>query len=502
MKYSELGSTKFTDIAHPAQSVGELIRQHSRGQWNTLFLSMAALDAVMVYLAFQIGFAIRFQSSFGFFVEDALAQPVVYNTLSLALLPVWLLIFLSFSLYNKNAIQLWTREMSQLFNAVSAGIMMLVVADFLSTALTLSRGWIITTWGMTLLLVAIGRYVVRQTVRRLRYFGILTAPALIVGANNEGRALAEQFRQSTHSGLLLVGFADDAIPQGTNVLKTIRCLGGLELIDSLVDQYGIEELILTSSALPQEQIVHLFEKYGLSGQTNVRLSTGLYQIITTGVQVAEFARVPLVQINKVRLTGVNLLEKYLVDYLIAIPLTILLLPVFAVLAYIIHRDSPGPVFHRRRVMGVNGRQFDAFKFRTMRVDADEVLESMPELKRELETTGKLKDDPRVTRAGKILRKTSLDELPQIFNVLRNEMSIVGPRMISPPEMVNYKQHGMNLLTVKPGITGLWQVSGRSDVTYEERVRLDMYYIRNWTIWLDVQLLVRTIPAVLSRRGAY
>jgi lipopolysaccharide/colanic/teichoic acid biosynthesis glycosyltransferase len=153
-------------------------------------------------------------------------------------------------------------------------------------------------------------------------------------------------------------------------------------------------------------------------------------------------------------------------------------------------------------MGLNGRQFDALKFRTMALNGDRVLDRYPELKEELARTHKLKKDPRITRVGVFLRKFSLDELPQLFNVLKRDMSLVGPRMISPEEVAMYRQFDMNLLTVMPGITGLWQVSGRSDISYDERVRLDMYYIRNWTIWLDLQLLFQTIPAVLKSRGAY
>jgi lipopolysaccharide/colanic/teichoic acid biosynthesis glycosyltransferase len=153
-------------------------------------------------------------------------------------------------------------------------------------------------------------------------------------------------------------------------------------------------------------------------------------------------------------------------------------------------------------MGINGRQFYALKFRTMHVNGDEIMEKYPALKEELARTHKLKDDPRVTKIGAFLRKYSLDELPQLFNVITREMSLVGPRMISPEEVAMYKQFDMNLLTVHPGITGLWQVSGRSDISYDERVRLDMYYVRNWSIWLDLQLLFQTIPAVLKGRGAY
>jgi lipopolysaccharide/colanic/teichoic acid biosynthesis glycosyltransferase len=153
-------------------------------------------------------------------------------------------------------------------------------------------------------------------------------------------------------------------------------------------------------------------------------------------------------------------------------------------------------------MGLNGRQFYALKFRTMVLNGEEVLDKHPELKRELAINHKLKNDPRVTRIGAFLRRYSLDELPQLFNVLKRDMSMVGPRMISPEEAPMYKQFVMNLFTVLPGITGLWQVSGRSDISYEERVRLDMVYVRNWSLWLDLQILFQTIPAVLRAKGAY
>jgi lipopolysaccharide/colanic/teichoic acid biosynthesis glycosyltransferase len=204
----------------------------------------------------------------------------------------------------------------------------------------------------------------------------------------------------------------------------------------------------------------------------------------------------------VRLTGLNEFLKLLLDLGLTIPMLILLSPLLLLLAIGIKLDSPGPVIHRRRVMGLNGTHFDAFKFRTMRENGDEILADHPELLDELNKTHKLKDDPRVTRMGGFLRKFSLDELPQLFNVLRREMSLVGPRMISPPEMKQYKKWGINLLTVRPGITGLWQVSGRSDLSYERRVQLDMHYVRNWSIWLDLWLLFQTLPAVIRGTGAY
>jgi exopolysaccharide biosynthesis polyprenyl glycosylphosphotransferase len=235
---------------------------------------------------------------------------------------------------------------------------------------------------------------------------------------------------------------------------------------------------------------------------NLYMSSGLYEILTTGLTLKEFANVPLVGVNKVRLTGTDRILKTSLDIVLTSIGLVLISPLLILVGILIKLDSPGPIFHLRRVMGVNGESFNAYKFRTMREDADAVLAANPELREAFERDQKLKDDPRVTRIGKILRRFSLDELPQLFNVLRLEMSLVGPRMISPSEVGRYNQWGMNLLTVQPGITGLWQVSGRSDVSYEERVRLDMHYVRNWTIWLDIQLLMRTIPAVIKGKGAY
>jgi exopolysaccharide biosynthesis polyprenyl glycosylphosphotransferase len=249
-------------------------------------------------------------------------------------------------------------------------------------------------------------------------------------------------------------------------------------------------------------MVDIFRQYGVDGRAKIRFSSGLYEIMTTGLTVTNFAYVPLVGVNPVRLTGMDRVLKSLLDYCLVIPALILTSPIYFILALIIKFDSPGPIIHRRDVMGVNGRKFKAFKFRTMYVNGDEILKQYPEKEAELKETHKIKDDPRITRVGRFLRKFSLDEIPQAFNVLFNQMSLVGPRMISPPEMDKYDRWDMNLLTVRPGITGLWQVSGRSDISYEDRVRIDMQYIRNWSIWLDIQILIQTIPAVLKGRGAY
>jgi lipopolysaccharide/colanic/teichoic acid biosynthesis glycosyltransferase len=193
----------------------------------------------------------------------------------------------------------------------------------------------------------------------------------------------------------------------------------------------------------------------------------------------------------------------MMEYIITVLGLICVAPLMTGIALAIRRDSPGPVIYRRRVLGAMGRPYEAFKFRTMTVDSDDYLRRHPALKRQLERDGKVKSDPRVTKLGLWLRRYSLDELPQLFNVLRGEMSLVGPRMITEGEAAKYGSHRVNLLTVKPGITGLWQVSGRSDLGYEDRVRLDMHYIRNYSVWLDLQILLIQTPSVVLRgNGAY
>ena len=371
------------------------------------------------------------------------------------------------------------------------------------TSFVFARGWLLMTWAFTFIFVTIARFLLRRFVYALRKQGFFLTPAVIVGANQEGRWLAEQLQRWDTSGLHLVGFVDKKTPVTFPLFNDLVSLGTVEQLGEIIERYNIGEVILASSAIStRDYLLEIFRKYGVSDKVNIRMSSGLYEILTTGLTINEFAYVPLVYVNKVRLTGADTFMKFVLDYVLALGSLILLLPFFLIAAVLVKISSPGPIIHKRLVMGLNGKQFYAYKFRTMVSNGDEVLKMHPELKDELAKNHKLKDDPRVTKIGAFLRKFSLDELPQLFNVLRREMSLVGPRMISPDEVAMYKQFDMNLLTVLPGITGVWQVSGRSDISYNERVRLDMYYIRNWSIWLDLQLLFQTIPAVLKSRGAY
>lgn len=475
----------------------------SQVQWRGYTVALLINDFLAISLAFWLAFEVRFEMSLGIFYQNLRINLAYYQGLVLFLIPAWLLIFYWLGLYDRQKLLGGTQEYSRVFNGSTIGIFLVISIGFLATDLVFARGWLLLAWLFAFLFSASGRFTLRRVVYALRKQGYFLVPAVIIGANNEGISLAEQLMMWKTSGFHILGFVDKKLPVGTSLINDLPVLGNVDQLDEIIQRYGVEEIILASSAISsRDKMLDIFQRYGVSGNVNVHMSSGLYEIITTGLTVKEFAYVPLVGVNKVRLNRFDQLLKFILDYAIVIPAMLFLLPMMAGIALAVKIDSPGPAIYRRRVLGINGRQFDAYKFRTMHLNGDEILKAHPEMQAELAHNFKLKNDPRVTRVGKLIRKWSLDELPQFINVLKREMSLVGPRIITPEEVAKYKKWDINLMTVRPGITGLWQVSGRSDVTYDERVRLDMHYIRNWSIWLDIQLLFRTLPAVIKKRGAY
>jgi len=471
-------------------------------QWRLYILTLVVSDMVMTGLAFWLAFYIRFRLNFPVFNLTIEPSPTFYPRVILAFTATWLFVFFLAGLYHSENLLGGTQEYAMVFRGTAGGMLVVMIAGFLEPTFIIARGWLLIAWTLVFLFVASGRFWLRRVVYAQRRRGYFITPAIVIGANAEGKYLVEQLWNWRTSGLHLVGVVDDEAPLRTQIHEGIHVLGRLDQLDEILARTGAKEILIATSALSREKMLDIFERYGFSERVNLHLSSGLFEVITTGLQIKELAYIPLVHINRLRLTGIDRAPKLAMDYGLTIPALILLSPLLLLIAIVVKLDSPGGIFFRRRVMGVNGSQFDALKFRSMYANGDEILAGHPHLQKELQENHKLVSDPRVTRVGHFLRRFSLDELPQLINVLRHEMSLVGPRMISPPEMAKYDRWGMNLLTVRPGITGLWQVSGRSDVNYDERVRLDMHYIRNWTIWLDLQLLFRTIPAVLRGVGAY
>ena len=457
-------------------------------------------DALVLGAAFLAAYWVRFD------LHVTIAPEVVpfanfYPTLAALLTPLSIIVFGLFKLYDFDRLFGGVSEYSRIFSACSTSTLIVVVATFLQPAFIVSRTWVISAWLFSFLLVAANRFMCRRLVYTLRARGYFLSPAVIIGTNEEAATLATDLSEWRSSGLRVIGFVAGAPALARRL--DLPVLGSMLEIRRVIRDYDVEELIVAITALRREELMELCEEVNSLGSVHLRLSSGVYELLTTGVTVSTRGSVPLISLNKVRLDTEEALIKTILEYALTIFGLFLIWPVLLLVAIAIKLDSRGPVLHRRRVLGVSGQQFDAFKFRTMHVNGDELLRRHPELQSELRANHKLRDDPRVTRVGRWLRKYSLDELPQLFNVLRGQMGLVGPRMISPDEAEKYGRHRLNLLTVKPGITGLWQVSGRSDLSYRERVNLDMYYIRNYSVWLDLQiLLVQTVPAVIHGRGAY
>jgi exopolysaccharide biosynthesis polyprenyl glycosylphosphotransferase len=491
----------------PIAIFNSLIRRNIRTKLRVVQFALLGLDIAALIMAFELAFNIRFIApTTSLFDPTALRNPDFYLNFMLILVPVWIALFFVFRLYDPTLLFGGLREYANIFNGCTAGFMLVIIAGYLDPSLVLARAWLIIAWAFAILFMMVERFAFRRLVYWMRSRGHLMSPTYIVGANAEGVAIAEQLMSTSATGVNIIGFLDDSISPGEEVLPGVVVHGPTSRAEILVQRFGVERLIVATSGIHRENMVDLFRRFVNSSDVSMWLSSGMYEILTTGVQIQDVGSVPMVSVNRVRLTGVNIFLKALIDYLGAIVGLILLSPLFIFIMIVMKLTDPGPIVYRRRVVGVGGKEFDAFKFRTMIVNSKEVLDDLlardPKARQEYDKFYKLKDDPRVTKIGAFLRKTSIDELPQLLNVLRGEMSIVGPRMITMEEVEKYGKWGLNLHTVKPGITGLWQVAGRSELTYEERVRLDMNYIRNYSIWIDLQIVVQTIPAVLMSKGAY
>jgi exopolysaccharide biosynthesis polyprenyl glycosylphosphotransferase len=461
-------------------------------------------DVLALAAAFRLAYWLRFELKISV-APDVVPSTEFYMQIALVMTVGCVLLFSLSRLYYWNSLVGGTYEYSRTFNACSVAFMLIILATFVFQSFVVSRLWLLGSWILAVLMVGAGRFCLRRLVYALREHGHFLVRAAVVGVNAEGLAIAKELQHPWSGyevvGLFGIGWSEPPDPPEGD--PALPFLGTIKDLSAVVQRYGIKELVVSSSSLHREELFALYAQVHAIPGLELRLSSGLFELLTTGVQVRVAGVLPLIGLKKLRLSTSELLVKTLVEYVLTIAGLIILSPLLGIIALGIKLDSPGPTLYRRRVLGIRGREFDAYKFRTMHNSGEDILNGRPELVAQLRTEEKLKDDPRVTRFGRWLRKFSLDELPQLFNVLRGQMSLVGPRMISPPEAEKYGHNQFNLLTVKPGLTGLWQVSGRSDLTYKERIRLDMYYIRNYTIWLDFHILfIKTANAVLRGRGAY
>jgi exopolysaccharide biosynthesis polyprenyl glycosylphosphotransferase len=486
-------------VLSPAVEPRSLPRWRIAHSWRLMLAGLIGIDALALALTFLLAYIIRFQFDLAIF-KAGNESPAFYTQIVLWALPAWLVIFVLYRLYDRRFIFVGAQEYGRIFSSSTVGALGIIVISFFYEMPSVARGWLVLVWLLSIALVCAERFAIRRVVRLLHARGHLTTPTIIVGTNEEGRALADQLQHDPRSGMHLCGFVTTSAGEGDGPSNQLSVLGNLDDLPNLLSTWEAADLVIATTALSRAELLDLYRRFGHDERIELRLSSGLYEFRTTGVRVQEFSAVPLMTLERVRITGADAALKSLLDYTTAFLALIALLPCLVLLAILVRLDGSGPIIHRRRVLGRGGAQFDAFKFRTMTKDRRIRQESISFADRR--SPDKAEHDPRITRVGKLLRRTSLDELPQLINVLRGEMSLVGPRMISPGEASLYGKWQFNLLTVKPGITGPWQTRGRSSLSYEERVRLSMDYIRNYSVWSDLEILLRTIPSVLSGRGAY
>jgi exopolysaccharide biosynthesis polyprenyl glycosylphosphotransferase len=328
--------------------------------------------------------------------------------------------------------------------------------------------------------------------------GLDLTNALILGNySNELRKIVSKF-MSHEYGINVLGYLSDDDVNYSNIKR----LGSIDDFDDVVEKYSIKTIFITSKIDNIDEIINKC----LSKYICVYSVNGSINMTNYPMEIEIIDDMPILKLKEVFIGGPEGHVKRLIDFILSFIAIIILSPLFIILAILIKIDSKGPVFFVQDRIGLNGKLFKAYKFRTMILNAEEILlkwlEENPEIRDEYLINHKLKDDPRITRMGKFLRKTSLDELPQLFNVLKGDMSLVGPRPYLVRELNDVSSYAKYLWRVPPGITGLWQISGRNDVDFEGRLKMDMQYISNWNIWLDLNILFKTIPAVLKKDGAY
>jgi len=353
---------------------------------------------------------------------------------------------------------------------------------------------------LSVALVPLARECVRQLFARAPWWGY---PAVIFGAGRTGRSVVKAMLDEPGLGLKPIAVVDPTDLRGE--VCGIPVLTDPRLAPFLFQRDTAAYAVFAMPDVPQSQLLPTIERYGMNF-SHVLVIPELTDLASLWVRPKSVGGMLGLEMRQQVVQRGYQLSKRALDLVLCALGSILVLPLCAVIALLIKLDSGGGVIYGQRRIGLGGRWFTAWKFRSMIENADVVLERFllndPALRREWERDHKLKNDPRVTRVGRFLRKTSLDELPQLWNVLMGDMSLVGPRPIVEKEVSKYGR-GFELFTrVKGGITGLWQVSGRNDTSYEERVQLDLFYVRNWSVWLDFCILFRTIAVVLFRKGAY
>lgn len=460
------------------------------------------VDAILINVAFGLAYYVRYNLQFLRAVDPA--NNVPYS----AFLPfvVLLTVLLLFAYWRKDLYRNKRRlsvmdELTIILDGTTTGIVLMIVLVFVYRPTFYSRA-IFLYAGIFVLLLVGGAHILKiAMLSHWRKHGFGVARLLIVGAGEIARTIMRTVVANPQLGYEIVGFVDDDITKGTTNIGRFRALGSTDNLSKLLEEEQVDEVIIT---LPWQYHRKIMSITNISERANIRarIVPDMFQITLSHMDVTQMMGIPLIGMKPSSISGAGLLAKRVIDVLVAAVALILLAPLMALIALAIKMENDGPIIFSQERVGRYGRRFQIYKFRSMVQDAED---RKAELEAFNEADGplfKMKDDPRRTRVGRFIRKLSLDELPQLYNVLRGDMSLVGPRPNIPTEVAQYQEWHKRRLEVVPGITGLWAVSGRSELTFDEMTLLDIYYIENWSLALDLKIALQTLPHVLMARGAY
>lgn len=449
-------------------------------------------DLVAVAAALALAYVLRRDQPTAPNLDGALADHVL---LGLAAVPLWVGLFAKNRLYNARFVGRRVEELRRVGHSCFTAVLVMAAIGY-ALQLDVSRGWLVLAGPIALAFVGLEREFARAAFRELRCRGRLMRSVVIVGHNDEAIELSTMLVEDLTLGYKVVGFVDDGESEQSG-----EVLGAVAETLDVVHRTGADGVIVAASAL-SATITNRLVRDLLEAGIHVELSSTLRDVDADRLTVRPLGRFPVAYLEPRRTAGWRSVAKRTFDIVLASMAFVLVAPVWLAAIVAIKLDSRGPVVFRQTRVGKDGRLFSVRKFRTMVADAEDRLAEVRALNEADGPLFKVRNDPRITRVGRVLRKTSLDELPQLVNVLRGEMSLVGPRPALPEELEAWDPRLHGRLRVRPGITGMWQVHGRSDASFEAYSRLDLYYVDNWSLLNDLSILLKTVPSVLFGRGAY
>jgi exopolysaccharide biosynthesis polyprenyl glycosylphosphotransferase len=467
---------------------------------------LVALDGAVGVIAGLVAYLIRFSdplSAAGVMGADPASATPGYLWYSLALPVVWIATVGMSRAYEGRFLGVGTEEFQRVVRAF-VGLTAAVAFASYATKAELARGYVVLALPLAAALSLVGRYAVRKRVHHLRRSGHYMLDLVLVGGEHSVVDLVTQLRSEPYNGLRVVGACLPAESTGELLAPLgVPLLGAIDDVANVARESDVDTVAVTSC--PEMHGARLRRlAWDLEGtDIDLVVAPGLIEVAGPRLHIRPVSGLPLVHVEEPEFSGGRRIVKAAVDRTAAAFLLLLIAPVLLTIAAAVRLTSRGPAFFRQTRIGKDGREFTMVKFRTMVVDAEaRRAELAAQNERGEGLLFKIRNDPRITPLGRILRKYSIDELPQIINVLTGSMSLVGPRPPLPEEVALYGDDVRRRLLVKPGVTGLWQISGRSDLTWDESVRLDLRYVENWSLTLDLMILWKTAFTVVRGAGAY